>query len=325
MNGKVCTRDEFIEKARQVHGDKYDYSKVEYVNSKTPIVIVCPIHGEFKQKPSRHTVYKRGCPDCGDIMAGKKNIERCSKLFISKARKIHGDKYDYSKVIYTRNNEDVEIICPIHGSFKQTPNNHLHGEGCLKCRDDKNRELKSKTTELFIKEANIVHDNRYIYHKTEYKGSSEIVTITCPIHGDFKQEANSHLRGHGCPFCNVSKLEKEVRTVLKDKEILYEEQKAFEWLKNVSNLYLDFYLPQHNISIECQGIQHFEIVEHFGGENKYEIISFRDKLKKQLCDEHGIELIYFTHEKVEEPYLGKVFTDINDLLEYIRIKENNNG
>jgi len=309
----------FIERAKKVHGNKYDYSKVEYVNSYTNVCIICPEHGEFWQKPNRHVSYGRGCPKCGRNKSNAANINRCGSLFEDKARSIHGNRYDYSKVTYIRNNKNVCIICPEHGEFYQTPNNHLHGQGCPKCANIKNGDNKRKRADRFIDEVKKVHSNKYIYDKVVYNKNSDKIIIICPIHGEFEQEANSHLMGHGCPKCNSSHIENAIRKILSENAILYYEQKKFDWLGKQS---LDFYLPDYNTAIECQGEQHFNIVEHFGGEKHYNVTILRDKIKKRLCDENGVDLIYYTNViNAPNEYLGLLFMDKNDLLAYIFSKK----
>ena len=144
MSKKVTTQ-EFIERSKQIHGDKYDYSKVEYKNCSTKVCIICPNHGEFWQTPSNH-LKNRGCPKC----AGK---NKTTEEFTKEAKKIHGDKYDYSKVEYHKNFEKVCIICPEHGEFWQTPANHLYGYGCFKCGMHKTHESKKLNTKTFIQKA----------------------------------------------------------------------------------------------------------------------------------------------------------------------------
>ena len=190
MPGKLTT-EKFIQKAREVHGDKYDYSKVDYKSSQTKVTIVCSVHGDFEQKPNNHLLGK-GCPRCGG------NNKLTTKEFIERSKEVHGDKYDYSKVNYKNANKKVIIWCPIHGDFEQKPNNHLQGQGCPKCSN--NVKL---TTEEFIKKAKKFHGDKYDYSKVEYKSSQTKVTITCSIHGDFEQKPNNHLQGQGCPRCSV--------------------------------------------------------------------------------------------------------------------------
>ena len=122
------TKEEFIEKARGVHGDRYDYSQVEYVNALTPVTINCPDHGPFQQRPSNH-IAGIGCWGC----AGTKPLT--TETFIDKAKAIHGDRYDYSSIDYVNAHTHVTIICSDHGPFQQSPSNHLSGQGCPDCAE----------------------------------------------------------------------------------------------------------------------------------------------------------------------------------------------
>lgn len=127
---KRLTKSEFIERARKVHGDKYDYSKVKYVNNNTKIEIICPEHGPFWQTPHNH-LQTKGCPACG------KSQPNTTESFIKKARAVHGTKYNYNLVHFTRNKDKVEIVCPIHGQFWQEANSHLQGHGCPRCKAER--------------------------------------------------------------------------------------------------------------------------------------------------------------------------------------------
>ena len=148
---KRKSSDEFIREAQSIHHNKYDYSKVEYVNNKTKVCIVCPEHGEFWQTPSDH-LNGKGCPQC----AG--NV-RCDKaMFVEKAKSIHNDRYDYSKVEYVNAHTKVCIVCPEHGEFWQTPNNHLNGNGCPLCKNRKIGDVLRDTVEDFTKKSNEIHD-----------------------------------------------------------------------------------------------------------------------------------------------------------------------
>ena len=148
---KRKSNDEFIREAQSIHHNRYDYSKVEYANNKTKVCIICPEHGEFWQTPSDH-LNGKGCPQC----AG--NV-RCDKdTFIEKAKRIHNDRYDYSKVEYVNAHTKVCIICPEHGEFWQTPNNHLNGNGCPLCKNRKIGDGLRDTVEDFTKKSNEIHD-----------------------------------------------------------------------------------------------------------------------------------------------------------------------
>lgn len=200
---KRRTNEEFIEEARRIHGEKYDYSKVQYVRADKPICIICPIHGEFWQKPVVHINLKCKCPLC----ANKELSERFAdtrEAFIEKARKVHGKKYDYTKVDYKNNSTDVTIICPKHGEFRQRPANHICGRGCPYCSGVR-MNLQS-----FLEKAHNIHGDRYDYSLvTEYNYHKKI-TIICKKHGAYKVLPSNHLSGDICPKCNRENLRRGV-------------------------------------------------------------------------------------------------------------------
>ena len=309
---KTKSTENFIEEAKQIHGDKYDYSKVVYERSNEKVCIICPEHGEFWQTPHNHLSGK-GCKFCGI----KKNADKRrynNKIFIQKAKYVHNNKYNYSKVEYVNNNTKVCIICPEHGEFWQTPNSHLKGCGCPKC--DFSYKMNR---EDFILKSGDIHGNEYDYSKVEYVNSQTKVCIICPVHGEFLQTPNDHLCGCGCPKCKSSHMETEIRNYLKTNNIIYEEQKHFEWLGKQT---VDFYLPNHNVVIECQGIQHFESVDFFGGSDALKENIERDRRKRNLCLKNGISLIYYINKK-HEAYMEDKFTyfvEKEKLLEYLENK-----
>jgi len=179
---------EFIEKARIVHGDRYDYSKVKYVGYNKKVTITCPDHGDFEQKLNEHK-YGSGCPKC----FGKVRVT--NETTLEQFREVQGDRYDYSKINCINTKTKVTITCLDHGDFEQTPNNHKQGNGCPKCRG------LGLTAEELIKQFREVHGNRYDYSKLNYVNSRTKVTIICPDHGDFEQTSNHHKQGKGCPKC----------------------------------------------------------------------------------------------------------------------------
>ena len=312
---KKKTTEEFIKEARKVHGDKYDYSKVEYVNCETKVCIICPKsgHGEFWQTPDNHTRC-RGCPKC----KGDKIRERHTSTkeeFITKARKFHGDKYDYSKVVYIGVLKKVTIICTEHGEFEQIPNDHLNGSGCPTCGIEKARERKTSTKEEFIEKAKEIHVDKYDYSKVNYVNALTKVCIICKDHGEFWQRPVYHIQGRGCSKCNLSHLERNVMNYLDNIGITYDYQKRFDWLGKQS---LDFYLPDYNVGIECQGGQHLFPVERFGGDKEFKKILVRDKCKKVLCEEHGVKLLYFGNVPNYDTFLGEtVHDDVQYLIDYL--------
>lgn len=209
------------------------------------------------------------------------------------------DKFKDSK-------EKVLIKCNKCGNvFPQRVNDHLNGHGCPMC-------AKTDTLEEFIAKAKAVHGNKYGYDNVIYKEDKEKVFITCPIHGDFPQTPHSHKKGCGCPSCNQSHLESKTALLLEKNDIVYEYQKKFCWLKNKNPMPLDFYLPDYNISIECQGRQHYECSNNgfFTNEIVNEIKQ-RDALKYDLCKEHGIPIFYIRYDENVETKINNILNEIN--------------
>lgn len=333
---KKKTTEQFVNDAKKVHGDKYDYSKVEYVNGLTEVCIICPIHGEFWQKPKVH-LKGCGCTECGKHKSKQKGTiktRRCSSVSNSKsiytlddflyiANEKYGDRYDYSKMEYVDYETKVCIICPEHGEFWQTPKNHTYGCGCKKCVIDKKKKIFSSNTEEFISKANKVFNNLFSYENVKYVNNLTKVSITCRKHGDFLCTPGNHLRGRGCPICKAENYVYEDRlyncllTVF-DKDDIVRQYRA-DWLTNRKSI--DFFIPKYNIGIEHQGSQHFKPVKRLGGEEKYLKRIRLDKEKHEECLNNNVKLLYFAYEKYTIPknYLGTVYGDEKDLI--IEIKK----
>ncbi|UVX29516.1 endonuclease [Klebsiella phage VLCpiS13f] len=187
---RKLTTEEFISKARMVHGDKYIYDKSVYTGSNIKIVITCPYHGDFLQSPHGHIMGK-GCINCG----GSKRAT--TEEFVAKAMKLHGDRYDYALVNYTNNSSKVSIICKTHGVFEQRPYDHLNGKGCFMCYGTPN-----KTTEEFIVQAKLLYCDKYDYSLVKYNGAHQKVSVICIEHGPFMVTPSNHLNhNRGCPKC----------------------------------------------------------------------------------------------------------------------------
>jgi len=193
------TLEEFISSSNAIHKGKFDYSKCLYINSKTDVIIICPLHGEFKQTPSTHQS-SQGCPDCGRD-AAIKNKTKTQAWFLDKCHQSHGDCYDYSLVDYKLIKTKITILCRLHGAFQQTPDKHIQGQGCPQCKPLKIANNLRKDTQHFIDKAVSLHGTLYDYSKTEYVSAREKVIIICSEHGDFLQTADSHTSGAGCPTC----------------------------------------------------------------------------------------------------------------------------
>jgi hypothetical protein len=281
----------FIEKAKLVHGDTYDYSLIDYIESKFKVKIICPAHGEFEQRASGH-LSGNGCSKCSQ------NKQKLSiNEFIKKSKLIHGDKFDYSLVDYVNYDTKVKIICPTHGGFEQTPSNHLKGSDCELCSFVKR---KTKTLE-FIQKAKLVHGDKFDYSLVDYLGFDKKVVVICPIHSEFKQTPQNHLKGQNCPFCKESKGENKIRDLLNKYSIKFIAQHKFDDCKNKNVLPFDFYLPDYNTCIEFNGIQHYKAIEYFGGEKRFKEQNKTDIIKKEYCKNNKIKLIIIKYnEKIDK-------------------------
>ena len=320
---------EFIKKAILKHGNKYSYEKTVYDGKDKPVVITCPKHGDFIQTPHEHL---SGC-GCQKCWQERKTTPRIPKeKFIEISNKIHNGKYDYSQVDYHGVDKKVTIVCPIHGNFEQTPQNHMKGQGCPKCANLRKGMYQVGTTESFIEKAQKVHGNKYDYSKVHYVNNREKVCIVCPEHGEFMQKPLDHIHGSGCPECgkHLDKSEKLVLKNLREKygEVSY--QYTEPWLQSKTSFsYIDFYLPEYKIGVEYQGRQHFGPISHFGGEESYQKQSGRDLSKYERCKEHGIQIFYISFEKkIPEDYFAPVYKTFEDLANaidiYISKKDENN-
>lgn len=294
LNGKGCPKcikneelrkktETFINKANYIQNNRYNYSKVKYINNKTKICIICPVHGEFWQTPKTHL--KGGeCPKCRVIQQSQ--IRRKTREeFIETAKKIHNDKYDYSKVDYVNNSTNICIICPTHGEFYQTPSTHLNGHGCPKCAIEKVTAQHILGIKEFIRKGNIIHNNKYDYSNSVYEGNKQKIKIKCPIHGDFWQTPHDHLQGCGCPKCSIhfTKAETEITELLKE---VYPQQHNKTIL---SGKEIDIFISSLKLGIEYNGlVWHSEM---FKKDKHYHIY----KLNK--CNEKGIRLIHIFEDE----------------------------
>ncbi len=235
------TLDDFISKSRSIHGLKFDYSKVVYVNNKTPVIVTCDIHGDFNQLPSSH-LSGRGCVHCR-VPHNKKSRDE----FIVESKKVHGDTYCYDNTEYISTNEAVSIACPTHGQFTKLPSHHLTGGGCPKC-SIVDRDNGKWTTSQFIDQAVVVHKSRYSYDLVEYNGTNSPVTLVCGKHGKFDQLAQIHLKGGGCPKCaydnNRSSTSEFIRKAVDQHGELYD----YSNVKYVSVIdYIDIICKHHGV------------------------------------------------------------------------------
>ena len=271
---KKLTIEEFIQKAKQIHNNKYNYSLVDYVNNKTHVKIICnKCNLIFTQRPDNHLQVNAKCSHC---YAKKRNINS----FIKQAKETHGNKYDYSLVNYVTGKHKVKIICKTHGIFKQRANSH-YKFGCEKCANDKRRT----NINLALTKAKETHDNKYDYSLVKFSCIKDKVKIICKAHGIFEQQLYDHTIGRGCPKCaterTTSKAEKNILLFLEKKlkvSVIRNNRTIIEPFE------LDILLPDYKIAIEYNGIYWHS--EAQGKDRNYH----RNKTK--LCEEKGYRLIH---------------------------------
>ena len=232
---------EYVRLASVRHGGKYDYSLITYITSnKQRVPIICPQHGAFYQAMANHICAGQGCPRCGN------NYRKTTEEVMSEIRAVHGDKFTYPPFTYKRNKQYIEIICPVHGSFRQCIKEHINGSGCGKCA--KNAKMNTLS---FIEKAREIHGDKYDYSQVEYAGNEHRVTIVCPVHGSYFQTPHCHLAGYGCSRCVANSSKKENAWLdslhvvgLKRQHPLRIDQRCFT---------IDGYDPQTNTVYEFNG------------------------------------------------------------------------
>lgn len=302
--GEECHRrklkdfNDFLKKTKEVHGDKYDYSKADYKDRLTKILIKCNKCGnEFWQTPSNHINSKQGCPLCKH-----RSYVYTQNEFLKIVKNKFGDKYDYSKINYKDIKTKITIKCNKHDIwFKITPHHFMDGVcGCPKCNSENKSKRQSMKIEDFIKKSQKVHGYKYDYSKVNYINNKTKVCIICPKHGEFWVDPFSHIYRHsGCIKCAESALESSFEKFLIDNKIKYIYNYRANWL---GLQHLDFYLPDYKIAIECQGRQHFKSIIFFGGDEGLKKTKERDDLKHKKCQKNNIILLYYFEgkNKIEE-------------------------
>ena len=357
LNDAISNGEKFIEKSKNKFGDRFDYSKVKYAGSQIQVTLICREHGtEFSVTPNSHLNSKfGGCKTCygqyiestrrckGKVIKQKltkeeikeRRMEYERNRFIEKAIKKFGDRFDYSEIEYIDSNTPIRIIDKESNNeiFLIKPSNFLHS---VNGRADKIIST-GLTTEEFIGRARKLHGDKYDYSKVEYKNRRTKICIVCPEHGEFWQTPCDHLKpsrnGCGCPKCAkiMSKIEESVMNRLTEEGIEfnynYIDKEIFGDMRG------DFFIKSHNVMIECQGRQHFEennsLHRAYGGSLSGQIK--RDYDFNRCCRDANISLFYYFNESDvkgidylnEKKYKGiytegNTFTDINSLMSCIK-------
>lgn len=297
---------DIIKKFRDVHGNKYDYSKVVYKNKITKVTIICPKHGEFKMEPFRH-LKGIDCRECG-ILKRAASKRLTPEKILERFRRRWLDVYDYSKADLTKGvRNKITIVCKKHGEFRLSVLEHFI-RGCKKCSGELKSKLQLKTLQHFIDVSNSRHDYKYSYKKSKYKGVHYPIIVTCPIHGDFMCKAGNHMNGSGCPKCKSSRGERAVRIYLKKRKINFVEQ----YCLTHERLPFDFYLTDYDTLIEYDGRQHFDPVHSWGGVEGYRRRKLLDEKKNLLAMQECKILIRvpYTEFKNLESYLDAKLSNI---------------
>lgn len=279
----------FVQQARRVHGDRYEYPPQDYVGNKTKVRILCPDHGEYLQTPNSH-LGGRGCPECANDLKRQRNKAVSLQTLRELPARLAGvnANWSYDFTTFVGMAKHIRAHCAIHGEFYASPNNLLRNSGCVKCGEAKHRQFalsRMKTTEEWVAEARKVHGDVYDYSRSVYLGDKKPITITCKKHGDFVSRTDGHIYdSNGCPRCshhlskgedavfrflsNLTRAEQRNHTVIKPKE-------------------LDIYMPDVHLAVEYCGEYHHahkDADDERANKHKH----FR---KYQDCKARGIRLI----------------------------------
>nr|DAX24926.1 MAG TPA: endonuclease-like protein [Caudoviricetes sp.] len=295
MAAKI-TQDEFIRRAKVVHGEKYNLTQSVYHSYNMPVNVGCRKHGVFSVRAS-HFLNGVGCPKCGYASTGKA-LQLSKEEFIKRLNTLFGDIYDYSLVEYRGYKALVKLICPEHGIFEKQAGMLLAGKGCKQCgikrRAEKRRGVSLPTKISadvrglsFIQKAEKLHNGKYDYSEVDYATSQQPVDIVCPKHGKFQQTPNNHLQGKGCVKCTCNAISR-VEQTLKDAFPQFEQSNRTQ----LGGLELDLYEPNERFAVEVDGV-HWHTTE-FGKTRNYHLH------KTELCESQGITLLHFWDTEVVE-------------------------
>lgn len=312
---RTYNRIDVINQAKETHNNKYDYSLItddNYKDLSSKVPIICPEHGVFFQNMYSHVYKNNGCLFCGyESMSEKSKIKITTDEFKERANIIHDGFYDYSLVDVHYINDNVTIICPVHGQFFQKAKIHLYGHGCYECGREKTKKSLSQLGVDIKKKFSSIHQDKYDYkmiQDSEYYNNLSKVPIICSKHGVFYQSVAVHANGHGCPHCATSKGEIEVAKVLDELGIEYIKQYRVnneDLFCSNRKLVFDFFLPSHNIVIEYNGKQHYKEIVEWRGQGSLEKQQKRDDAVRLYCKNHRLKLI-------EIPYTE--YVNIKDII-----------
>lgn len=276
----------YVEKCKTLYNGKYTLYPETYINASVKAKYNCPEHGDFYLKPSRF-INNSGCQKCS-IQKRVSITKKTFSYFLNKAILVHGDLYDYNNCNFISMSKPIEIYCHKHGYFKQLPKNHIKGSGCHLCNYEKASTSQKQSALDFITKAKLVHGDKYDYSLVEYSNNKIPVKVICRTHGIFMVRPDLHLHGPtGCPICNESKGESKIASVLDKYNAAY----IREYKIPNFNFRYDFYIPKLKLLIEYDGEMHFKAIDNFGGKDQLLKTQARDKIKNKLAKDFGYFLI----------------------------------
>lgn len=320
-------QDKYIQKVINRHQDRYDLSKIEYVNSVTPITVICKVHGEFQKNPSE-LLRDGGCPKCGND-SKKSDWDEIRARF----EKQYDNAFDYTNSYYINSKTDMEVRCIEHDViFTITPANHRRFGGCPACREEGYGQHLKLTKDEYVTKARAMHGNYYDYTNSDYQGYMYPFNITCKLHGEFTVLAKHHLRGSGCLYCRntrpvvheVAELSKILTNNTIKKDYLLEEslgdflKSRFKYPVTSPRLNWDegLFLPDFVI-------EDLKLIVEYDGPRHYTQSStiLRDGYKKEMYSKHGYKLInipYFVQldERVIRLLFGEYREYMNSMEAY---------
>ena len=301
-NSRTKTHREYVEKLKQLNPNIIAIE--DYIDSKTSILHKCLIDGyEWNARPS-NILSGRGCPKCSKEKQIKQQIKDHNQ-YVNEILKINPNIEVLEK--YSGANIPIFHKCKIHNvKWKTIPTSILRGSGCYKCGMERSIKSKRKTHLQYVKEVKQLNCNIKVLD--QYINDSTIILHKCLIDGhEWLAKPNNILNGYGCPKCNESKGEKQIASLLDSKYVAYERQKKFKDCCDINPLPFDFYLPDYNMAIEYDGLQHFKPIKHFGGNKAFEYTFKHDKIKNEYCKNNGISLLRI-------PYYKNVEEELNNFL-----------
>lgn len=252
--GKKVTTEQFIERSRANHGNRYCYSKVIYVNTREKVTVTCLVHGDFQVTPSNH-IFGGGCAKC--VIQSRTFT---TKQFIVNAKKVHGELYNYSKVVYATAHEKVVVICREHGPFNIVPHAHVDGkQGCPTCGQIKGHKFRFLTQSEFLQKCSELWKDRFDYSQVEYRGAHKHIIVVCKLHGEFKIAPNSHLQGKSCRKCSNEAQRKDWDEILTRCMEVHGQKYDYTEAKGV---YKSMDTPVPIKCLSCQRVFHQRLASH---------------------------------------------------------------